>query len=128
MSALRVHNTFVDARYIAARVVLKTLYVARIARYDFMWTVNMLAREVTRWTQACDRRLHRLVQYMHQTAEYAQMCFVGDSPSQCWLTMFSDASFAGDIQDSKSTSGGVLFLAGPNTFVLLARSCGEETR
>ena len=33
---------------IAARVVLKALYVARVARYDFMWTVYMLAREVTR--------------------------------------------------------------------------------
>ena len=32
----------------AARIVLKALYVARIARYDFRWTVNMLAREVTR--------------------------------------------------------------------------------
>ena len=31
---------------IAARVVLKALYVARIARMDFMWAVNSLAREV----------------------------------------------------------------------------------
>ena len=43
---------------IAARVVLKALYVARIARMDLMWSVNMLAREVIRWTAACDRRLH----------------------------------------------------------------------
>ena len=33
----------------AARIVLKALYVARVARYDILWTVNMLAREVTRW-------------------------------------------------------------------------------
>ena len=44
----------------AARLVLKALYVARIGRMDFMWAVNMLAREVTRWTAACHRRLHRL--------------------------------------------------------------------
>ena len=88
----------------AARIVLKALYVARIARYDFMWTVNMLAREVTRWTAACDRRLHRLICYMNQTSEWAQICFVGDSPGDCWLTLFSDASFAGDLRDSKSTS------------------------
>ena len=111
---------------IAARVVLKALYVARIARYDFMWTVNMLAREVTRWTQACDRRLHRLVQYMHQTAEYAQLCFVGDAPGKCWLAMFSDASFAGDLRDSKSTSGGILCLVGPNTFVPISWICKKQ--
>ena len=63
----------------AVRIVLKALYVARIARYDFMWTVNMLAREVTRWNEACDRRWHRLICYMHQTADWALLCFVGDS-------------------------------------------------
>ena len=110
----------------AARIVLKALYVARIARYDFMWSVNMLAREVTRWTVACDRRLHRLICYMHQTAEYAQICFVGDAPGDCWLTLFSDASFAGDLRDSKSTSGGMLCLVGPNTFVPLNWICKKQ--
>ena len=110
----------------AARIVLKALYVARIARYDFMWSVNMLAREVTRWTVACDRRLHRLICYMHQTAEYAQVCFVGDAPGDCWLTLFSDASFAGDLRDSKSTSGGILCLVGPNTFVPITWICKKQ--
>ena len=110
----------------AARIVLKALYVARIARYDFMWSVNMLAREVTRWTVACDRRLHRLICYMHQTAEYAQICFVGDSPGDCWLTLFSDASFAGDLRDSKSTTGGYLCLVGPNTYVPINLMCKKQ--
>ena len=110
----------------AARIVLKALYVARIARYDFMWSVNMLAREVTRWTVACDRRLHRLICYMHQTAEYAQICFVGDAPGDCWLTLFSDASFAGDLRDSKSTTGGYLCLVGPNTYVPINWMCKKQ--
>ena len=33
---------------IAARVVLKALYLARYGRPDILWTVNSLAREVTR--------------------------------------------------------------------------------
>ena len=110
----------------AARIVLKALYVARIARYDFMWTVNMLAREVTRWTVACDRRLLRLIQYMHQTVEHSQICFVGDAPGDCWLTLFSDASFAGDLRDSKSTSGGFLCLTGPNTYVPITWICKKQ--
>ena len=110
----------------AARIVLKALYVARIARYDFLWTVNILAREVTRWTIACDRRLHRLICYMHQTGDWAQVCFVGDSPSDCRLALFSDASFAGDLRDSKSTSGVFMCLVGPNTYVPICWMCKKQ--
>ena len=45
---------------IAARVVLKILFLARQFRYDLLFAVNTLARDVTKWTTACDRRLHRL--------------------------------------------------------------------
>ena len=110
----------------AARIVLKALYVARVTRYDILWTVNMLAREVTRWSAACDRRLHRLICYMHQTSEHSQINFVGDAPSECWLTLFSDASFAGDLRDSKSTSGGILCLVGPNTYVPICWICKKQ--
>jgi hypothetical protein len=111
---------------IAARVVLKALYVARISRMDIMWAVNALAREVTRWNAACDRRLHRLISYMHHTQDHVQTCFVGDLPSKCWLTLFSDASFAGDLRDSKSTSGGLLCLVGPNTYVPISWICKKQ--
>jgi hypothetical protein len=115
-----------DLSPVAARIVLKALYVARIGRLDIMWAVNMLAREVTRWTQACDRRLLRLISYMHHTQEHAQVNFVGDSAHECKLVYFSDASFAGDLKDSKSTSGGILVLAGPNTFVPISWLCKKQ--
>ena len=111
---------------VAARVVLKALYVARIGRLDLMWAVNMLAREVTRWTAACDRRLHRLIAYMLHTKEHAQINFMGDAPADCTLAYFSDASFAGDLRDSKSTSGGILALFGPNTFVPISWLCKKQ--
>ena len=38
----------------------------------------------------------------------------------------SDASFAGDIEDSKSTSGAFLALAGPNTFVPITWFCKKQ--
>ena len=34
----------------AARIVLKCLYLARMNRVDFLWTVNALAREVTKYS------------------------------------------------------------------------------
>ena len=42
---------------IAARVVLTALFLARMVRIDTLWTVNVLARDVTWWTVACDKRL-----------------------------------------------------------------------
>ena len=103
----------------AARIVLKALYVARIGRMDFRWAVNMLAREVTRWAAAaaCDRRLSRLVSFMYHTKEDVQVCYIGDSPDKCSIVMFCNASFAGDLNDSKSMSG--VCLVAPNTFVVL---------
>ena len=89
----------------AAKIVLKALYMARMSRLDCLWTVNVLARDVTRWTRACDKRLHRLISYLHHTKDWMQTCFVGDSALDCRLALFADASFAGDLTDSKSTSG-----------------------
>ena len=37
------------------------LYLALIGRPDTLWSVNKLARSVTKWTQACDRRLGSLI-------------------------------------------------------------------
>ena len=56
------------------QIVLKCLYLARIGRPDFLWSVNKLARSITKWTKACDKRLARLVSYIHHTCEYRQCC------------------------------------------------------
>ena len=40
-----------------SKEVLKELYLARIGRPDILWPVNSLAREVTKWNAACDKRL-----------------------------------------------------------------------
>ena len=111
---------------VAARIVLKALYLARLLRIDCYWTVNNLAREVTRWTVACDKRLHRLISYIHHTADYVLTSFVGDEPEDCYLTWFSDASFAGDLRDSKSTTGGILCIVGPNTYVPITWICKKR--
>ena len=52
-----------------SKIVLKCLYLARIGRPDIVWSVNELARSVTQWTQACDRRLAKLISYIHHTNE-----------------------------------------------------------
>ena len=38
---------------------LNCLYWARVGTPDILWSVNKLARAVTKWTKACDKRLAR---------------------------------------------------------------------
>ena len=89
---------------VCSRIVLKVHFFARIARPDLLASVNTLAREVTRWTAACGDRLKRLIAYIHCTKNWVIRCFIGDEPQQCQLAVYADASFAGDLRDSKSTS------------------------
>ena len=90
------------------RIVLKCFYLARIGRPDILFSVNQLARVVTKCTRACDRRLARLISYIHFTSVCRQLCHVGNTAEQCRLGLFPDADFAGYLEDSKSTSKGIL--------------------
>ena len=102
---------------VCSQIVLKCLFLARIGRPDILWSVNKLARSITKWTKACDKRLSRLISYIHHTCEYQQYCHVGNTAKQCRLGLFQDSDFAGDLEDSKSTSGGTLCVFGSHTFV-----------
>ena len=93
---------------VCSHIVLKCLYLARIGRRDILWSVNKLARAVTKWTKACDKRLARLISYIHHTCEFRQYCHEGNTAKQCRLGLFQDSDFAEDLEDSKSTSGGTL--------------------
>ena len=54
---------------VCSQIVLKCLYSARIGRPDILLSVNKLARSITKWTKACDKRLSRLISYIHHTKE-----------------------------------------------------------
>ena len=110
-----------------SQIVLKCSYLARIGRPDILWSVNKLARSITKWTKACDKRLSRLISYIHYTSEYKQYCHVGNTAKQCRLGLFQDSDFAGDLEDSKSTSGGTLCVFGSHTFVPISGMCKKQT-
>ena len=84
-------------------------------RPDILWSVNKLTRSIAKWTKACDRRLNRLISYIHHTFEYKR------------LGLFQDSDFAGDLEDSKSTSGGTLCVLGSHTFVPISWMCKKQT-
>ena len=52
---------------------------------------------------------------------------MGNTAKQCRLELFQDFDFAGDLEDSKSTSGGTLCIFGSHTFVPLSWMCKKQT-
>ena len=112
---------------VCSQIVLRCLYLARIGRPDIQWSVNKLARSMTKWTRTCDKRLNRLISNIHHTCEYKQYCYVGNTAKQCRLGMFQDSDFAGDLEDSKSSSGGTLCVFGSRTIVPISWMCNKQT-
>ena len=112
---------------VCSQIVLKCLFLARIGRLDILWSVTKLARAVTKWTKACVKRLARLISYIHHTSEYRQYFYVANTAQQCKLGTFQDSDFAGDLEDSKSTSRGVLWIFGSHTFVPISWLCKNQT-
>ena len=51
---------------------------------------------------------------------------MGNTAKQCRLGLFQDSDFAGDLEDSKSTSGGTLCVFGSHTFVPISWMCKKQ--
>ena len=100
----------------AASVTMTTMYAARLARPDLLRCVGHLAGYLTKWNPEEDRKLHRMMGYINSTLGYRQIGFIGDEPDQLKLSLYTDADFAGDRKDSKSTTGVFLALTGPHSF------------
>ena len=108
---------------VSSPIVLKCFFLARIGRPGILWSVNKLARSITKWTKGCDKRLSRLISYIHRTCDYKQYYFVGNTAKQCRQGLFQDSVFAGDLEDSRSTSGGTVCFFGSHTFVPTSWVC-----
>ena len=111
---------------VCPQIVLKCLYLARIGGPDILWSVNKLARAVTKWSKSCDKRLARLISYIHHISDYWQYCYVSNTAQQCRLGLFQDSDFAGDLEDSESTSGVILCIFGSHTFVPISWMCKKQ--
>ena len=112
---------------VCSQILLKCFYLARIGRPDILCSVNKLARSISKWSEACDKRLNRFISYIHHTCEYKQYCYLGNTAKQCRPGLFQDSHFAGDLEDSESTSGGTLCIFGSRTFVPRSWMCKKQT-
>ena len=64
---------------------------------------------------------------MNSTTRYGLKGKIGDPPEDLELSLFVDADFAGDRDDTKSTSGNFLVLTGPNTYFPLTWASAKQT-
>ena len=104
---------------VAARLVMKLMWLCRIGRPDVMIGVVQCAKHVTCWSLNDDKRIQRIVGYLKSTSDYAHVIKINDIPSDLSLSLYCDADFGGDVKDMKSTSGFVLAIEGENSFALL---------
>ena len=111
----------------AAKVLMKLLYGARLARFDLLRGINNLAAPITKWTPECNKRLHHIMCYVYSTLKHRLVGFVGDKPCDMQPHLFADADFAGDPETQRSTSGLHLALRGPATCFPLTGASKRQT-
>ncbi len=98
----------------AASLLMKALYLGRMMRIDLCWTINTLARCITRWTKLQDMQTCRLFSYMAHTVGFRLCGTVAPADvASVRLVAYPDADLAGAYDTAKSTSGGLLALEGP---------------
>ena len=68
---------------VSSRIVLRCLYLARIGRPGILRSVDKQAREVTKWTRACDKRFAGLLSHTHFTSSHRRYCHVANTVSEC---------------------------------------------
>ena len=94
---------------------MQILYAARMARWGLPRPACRLACYITKWTEACDKRLLQLVRYIHTSYRLRQLGWVGGSTSSITPRLYTDADLAGDAETQRSTSEVHLAIRGTNT-------------
>ena len=118
---------------VCSQIVLKCLYWTRIGRPDIPWSANKLARSITKWTKACDKRLNRLIFYIHHTCEYKQFlpCWLFYFAKQCRLDCFKTPILREIMRMHnpllEEHCAFLLCIFGSQTFVPISWMCKKQT-
>lgn len=73
----------------------KTSYAARIARFDLLRSINMLARNVTKWTKQDDFKLHHLMSSVNSMKNQKLIGWEGNDLKSLQIVIFADADYTG---------------------------------
>ena len=107
---------------ISSRILMRCLWLSRLARPDIAFAVQRLASRVTKWTRWEDRQAYRLISYLHTTSEHVMKLTVGPNQHPS-LSVFTDSDFASRPYTAKSTSGIVYVMtSGQSSFPVMWQS------
>ena len=93
----------------AAKVLMRCLWLSRLARPNLSFAAQRLASQITRWTLWEDRQMLSLISYAHSTADHMIQAKVDPNESPA-LVVYTDSDFASCPHTAKSTSGVVYIL------------------
>ena len=112
----------------ACKILMKALWLGRLARPDIVKPIGGLATHVQKWSRNDDKQLHRLICYIDSSKTHNKLVeTTRDDPRELHLALYVDANFAGEKADAKSTSGEHQVLKGPNSFFPLAWLSKRQT-
>ena len=94
---------------------------------DLLSAVNRLSTYITKWTPMCDKRLHRIMCYVHSTLHYRLVNFCGDSAASIQPHVYADADPAGRAATQRSTTGIHAQLEGPRTRWSVSATSKQQT-
>ena len=94
----------------ASRVLMRALWLSRLARPDISFIVTRLASRVSKWTKFEDRQLFRLMPYLRHSAHLTLQGTVSQTETNCSLEVYTDADFAACPHSAKSTSGIIIMI------------------
>ena len=111
----------------ACSVLMKLMWLSRLARPDLLRATTWLATKIHSWTRSCDVHLHRVMSYLYHSQDDLLTGWIGDDMKDITLEMFVDADFCGGEEDCYSTSGGWIQLTGDNTQFPLAWTSKKQS-
>ena len=113
---------------VCSQIVLKCFFLARIGRPDILWSRKKLARSITKWTKACDKRLNRLIFQIfiirvNTNSVVMWVILLSKADWDCFKTLTSREI----LKIQKATSGGTFCVFGNHTNVPISWMCEKQT-
>ena len=88
----------------ACGILMKLLWLGRLARPDLVKPIGDLATHVQKWSVNDDKKLFRLICYLNSTVNYKLKGVVSDKLSELIkLRLYVDVDFCGSREDTKAS-------------------------
>ena len=98
----------------ASSVLMKLMWLSRLARPDLLRCTCFLARRVNAWSSEEDLLLSRAIGYLNHSADRLLTGSLGMRESELFVEAFCDVDFAGEVDDMYSANGGWIQLTDGN--------------